>query len=584
LLIPPVQAVLTGLWCGAEFKMSDVKTAEIQSRIANLKAELQTLSLQLAGPEGDEGSERAESREPRRTTAVVSKAPAVSDHAKSRRTLHDLMWQGRWSLAFHLARALEVQNVPGNEFHSSLIRVWTLASQAECRRDQEARQLIQVVLDESEQPGSGTLARQMFEWATLIVLLRSIDPTEVRGFAARFTVPQELPATMAWWNLYIETLSASPRPAAKWMRQPERTAAAEELDHLMLAAPFEPVRLAASCLIMSIRCALRHVQLVSSADERLVLNSELNRATRIRFAENGTATASAGEIERAVCDLATASPGGRAWNVVDGAQIVSGAVERITIDETPGQQQAVEPPTPRANAVMSRLNAAEKSLESAIGADSKSDPPDDNALRRLKRNAARERLERYVARLSSRGNTVDRSTTSAESKPTANREETPTAPEPAPEQAQREPRLLAFVREVEATASAAKRGEPNQAALDKTKSPVNSVSETPGARSDDRRGIHEASVASAFGAEGGWAGPRTATVAGRQADASSIWGIFFNAQAVIVAGLLIIAGAVVAGLGTGLTARTFGDDEVRAEQSTGQGSTAEEVGDFQVTQ
>ncbi|QDT53526.1 hypothetical protein Pan44_15480 [Caulifigura coniformis] len=540
--------------------MSDITTAEIRSRIANLQAELHTLSLQLVGPDVDEQPGPVASREALRAAVVSPKAPdAAPDHARSRRTLHDLMWQGRWSLAFHLARALEVQNVPGNEFHSSLIRAWTLASQADCQRDHEARQLIQVVLDEAEQHGRDALARQMFSWATIIVLLRSIAPSEVRAFANRFAVPQELPATSAWWNQYVETLAESPRPGARWIRRPERNAAAEELDHLMLAAPFEPVRLAASCLIMSIRCAMRHVQIVSRADERLVLNAELNRATRIRFTDNGTAAASASEIEQAVCDLAARAPGSRVWN----------------IDETAGEPPAaelIEPSTDRADVP----------LNSADDAEAKAEPSDESALHKLKRAAARERLERYVQRLESRGNFVAGNAASDEVKPTASLDEVSSTPEPKSEDVPREPKLIAFVRQVESASSAATGAEPQQAAVKNTELPAGFDTDARAMRSDDRRGIHEAAVATAFGVEGGWAGSRPATVAGRPADAGSIWGAFFNAQAVIVAGLLIIAGAVVAGLGTGLTARTLGDADVRKEQPAREGSTADDVGDFQV--
>src|SRR5688572_11439837 len=121
--------------------MADPMTSEIKNRMADLRAELDDLSLQLAC------AQRAETFVMHTAEVPVSALePGLSnqaDHQGSLRTLRDLMWQGRWGLAFHLARALELQGKAGVDFPASRIRAWALASRADRRHDDETLGMIE---------------------------------------------------------------------------------------------------------------------------------------------------------------------------------------------------------------------------------------------------------------------------------------------------------------------------------------------------------------------------------------------------------------------------------------------------------
>src|SRR5204863_2756920 len=105
------------------------------------------------------------------------------DRRNSLRTLRDLMWRGRWGLAFHLAKALEAQGVSEIDFSSSTIRAWTLASQSGRRNEAESLRLAEELLQGSEAAGNKELAPRLLEWAALIGLARGLESSQVRMLA-----------------------------------------------------------------------------------------------------------------------------------------------------------------------------------------------------------------------------------------------------------------------------------------------------------------------------------------------------------------------------------------------------------------
>jgi hypothetical protein len=79
-------------------------------------------------------------------------------------------------------------------------------------------------------------------------------------------------------------------------------------------------------------------------------------------------------------------------------------------------------------------------------------------------------------------------------------------------------------------------------------------------RNEESRRIHEAALANAFSLD-------APTATGRTGEAASPWGMMlFNPQAAVVAGLLVIAGAVIVGLGTGLAAKDLTEVTAPADE------------------
>ncbi len=547
--------------------MSDVNTAEMQHRILTLKAELDALSLQLIAGTCDETALKA--GEPglpvtADETPRAAEGPEFAiDHVPSLRTLRDLMWQGRWGLAFHLARALEAQDAPGLDFHSSIIRAWAFAAKAERCPNGEALELIQNLQSDARRAGNGSLSERIFEWATLIGLLRAVDPNEVRECTAQFVAPGELPATAAWWNHYVDSLTAAPRPASRWVQLPEHQQVLTEIEAFMIDGPAEPVRLAASCLMMSVRNAMRHVQVAGTADKHCVLDLELARSSMVEFAGNGDVVSPAAVVERAVCELAATTPGGRRLVVAETPSKAMPAPEAAVAEilNPLHLMELTEERTPRAEPALSLLESIEDALRTVVHADGEQTTRADESLRAVRREAARARLNRYSERLAARG------------------ADAPPVSIPF--------RTLLVSSELKTGESMTVPGAPMNTDPIPADTPIRMssgrvVSEaSPVVNSDQRRGIHEMAVARSFGNDAGWQTPRSAPVTSRAHDNNSLMDAFLNPQAAIVAGLLVIGSAAIAGLGTGLRARAV------VETPTAGASTdaaAEPVGDFSTVQ
>jgi len=236
--------------------MPDANTSEIQNRITGLKAELDQLSFQLEFVQRSEAAPEALPEAAVVETETTGGVDAPAERQQSLRTLRDLMWQGRWGLAFHLARALETQAVGEIDFRSSTIRTWALAQDGR-RNDAESLQLAEELRNGSDSAEDKSVATRLLEWATRIRLACGVDVSHVGLLTERFSPPEELPAACAWWQDYVVALGSAPRNDGKWMTLPDPQKAVREVDELMLRGELEPTRLAASCLMMSIRRAMR---------------------------------------------------------------------------------------------------------------------------------------------------------------------------------------------------------------------------------------------------------------------------------------------------------------------------------------
>ncbi|HVJ69610.1 MAG TPA: hypothetical protein VM510_16655 [Caulifigura sp.] len=539
----------------AELQMSHEMTADLQSRILSLKAELDALSLRLQSPAPDTTASPAQ---------VVQEEPATpathhGDSSSSVRTLRDLLWQGRWSLAFHLAKALEAQDVCP-DFSSSTIRAWTLAVTAERRSSHEASALIQELC----RPASNveTLADRMLKWAALIGLLRAVDPVEVRACASLFVPPEELAATAGWWDEYVSALASAGRPAAHWLSLPENEPVTAEINQLMIVSVIEPVRLAASCLMMSVKAAMRRVHVASAADARFVLNSELARGTSVMFDENGEVTTPAIDVERAVCDLAASTSNPKPLF----AEASLSASEKRPLPES-----LTEAPTPRAQLALERLEAAEQSLQSVVnGQATENAATTDRTVQDERRVAARERLRRYSERLASRS---------------ISRETIPIRPMRV-EPVGGEMAVVAVAESAGHTSSAMQQGLMSSRPISTTA--IKSLADMPTDRrpdlsSDERRGIHEHAVASAF-ADGGRVSKGAAPTSVRPYNDGSIWNALLTPQAAIVAGLVVIASAILAGLGNGLSASSITTNAAATSTPSPAEHSTADAGDFDVVQ
>lgn len=542
--------------------MSQEKSAEIQNRIQSLKAELDALSLKLqqAAVATDVAADES------LTTETQGKLTREGDSTSSLRTLRDLMWQGRWSLAFHLAKALEGQDVRP-EFASSTIKAWTLAVTAERRSGFEASALIQELCRPAQNTES--LSERMLKWAALIGLLRAVDPSEVRACASLFTPPEELAATSGWWLEYVAALASAARPAARWLSMPQQDLVTGEINQLMIECEIEPTRLAASCLMMSVKTAMRRVHIASVAEARFVLNSELARRTSVTFDENGEVSSSAADVERAVCEMAASSAVTETPLVTEGP-----ATAR---NETIVPESLIEAPTPRAQLTLERLEALEESLHSEVNDNAPTTVAPDETLRETRRQAARERLKRYSERLAARGKspaTIPMRTMSARPETTATASATVASASPvgsapqAPKNDEAPNPVATAVRPIESAATT----EPP--------APTTAASRTVLA-ADDRRGIHENAVAYVF-ADAGRNTGRAAPASVRPNNDASIWTALFTPQAAIVAGLMVIASAIIAGFGSGLSAQSIVTGT--AAESTPKESTTADAGDFQAVQ
>jgi hypothetical protein len=527
-------------------------TSEIQNRITDLKAELDRLSFQLACVQSTATATGFRSAP---ATVPLTRDPVRPQAVRgdSLRALRDLMWQGRWGLAFHLARALEAQGMNEIDFSSSTIRLWTLASQSGRRRESESVRLVEELLQGTGASRDESLAPRLLEWATLIGLARGLEPSELEALNERFTPPEELPATGEWWRRYLAALVMEPRRTGKWAALPDQVAATGEVDELALRSEIEPIRLAASCLMMSIRSAMRYVQVLSTAEERFILNAELARSTSLKFTDDGEISSPAEEVEQAVCEIAQAAQTVMTQDIAatpeDRVSNVSGTVQH---NETPADAQSAS----------NGMEQTQESLESLAGDEQVGAPEGTMPTQQLRQSTARERLERYAERLGVEeaarlalvsNQLVVVSTEGASS-------EGPTAPSAS------EDRVAAAA---EALVAAAEQPSSDEGAESLTAEarPV-SATESPGddiglrqrgeaemlkqvgatARAN-RRGIHEASLATVFGGET----LRNATA--RPANRASAWSVLLTPQAAIIAGLLAIAGAVIVGLGTGLAAK-----------------------------
>ncbi len=549
--------------------MSDVMTAEIQRRIHNLRAELDELSNQLLTQNRDQSKHRdvfAERPECSDPVQADRSGDSEVDHARSLRTLRDLMWQGRWGLAYHLAQALESQGVPMVEFPSATIRTWALVARAERRPSLEARSLSLNLAGHGDSPEAAPLARRLFDWAALIGLLRSVDPSDVRSCAATFLPPAEMPETTAWWLEYVETLATASRPTTRWMQLPEHEQVSTEIDALMIRNSTEPVRLAASCLMMSVRNAMRHVQVVAVADERSILDAELSRLLAIELGPDSAVATSAADIEQAICNLSPETNPGRATVVSEANPTAS--PDSTAVDRAPGQTQLELPmaaATPRAQLAISRLDAVEESLQSAVRDEASPALPLKDAQRKARREAARARLQRYSERLASRNS--DPPLISLPFQPIVAGD----AATAGPRQSSASPgEASTRIAMGEPAGDGPFRSEPASRAADGLRA------ERPAAGFDPRmsqlREIHAASLASAFGTDASGPASRPSAGSHRSMERDSLWGVLMNPQVAIVAGLLLIAGAVVAGLGTGLRARTLVETAAAANAPPGEES------------
>jgi hypothetical protein len=503
--------------------MADVTTSEIQNRITGLKAELDRLSFQLeAEQRGASAPEKPES--PVAGTEARRDAVGPVERERSVRTLRDLMWQGRWGLAFHLARALETQGGGESDFRSSAIRTWALAHDGR-RLEADSLRLAEELRSGVESMTSAPLAPRVLDWATRIGVASGVDGSQVGMLADGFSPPTELSATSEWWRRYVEALRAAPKTAGKWVALPDPQQAVCEVEELMLRGDLEPVRLAASCLMMSIRRAMRHVHVLSRAEERFILNGELAGATTLEFTANGEVASEAGVVERAVCDLAS----------------LASRKQTVVISEF------VQPFKPGVD-------------EAAAGKSATNMP----ALQ-TRQSAARDRLERYAERLR-----VHESVRLAapQDQPVAARADGSNATRLEVNAAQAV--VLPFAAPTNRIEERLAAGplESNDRKRAELPDPV------AGAERDDRRGIHEAALASAFGADG----QRAVSSNARVVDGTTLWAILFNPQAAIVAALLVIAGAVIVGLGTGLAAKDIVESTTPADE--GVEAPAEFAGDF----
>lgn len=583
--------------------MTGVNASELQGQIKNLQAQITELSQQLMIRERVRESARVLEVAPQPEVAAVERTTAHAvessrpDHSRSLRTLCDLLWQGRHGLAFHLTRSLETQRVEGLHFDSTTIRAWALVSQADRRSPEESLGTIDAIFNSqaATEQATDSLASRMFRFAALVGLVGAIDPQDVRGRTARFQAPPELPATGLWWTSYTEFLATAPRRTTQWRPLPEQPGILAELDALMLNGVDEPLRLAASCLTMAVRQAKRHVRTANHVDANDVLNSELSRSTRISFTDRGEALADAVTIERTICNLVSDVQESQAVNIAEGPRTTD-VVENdrncspatSTIVASP--PDAIEPPTPRAQLAMSRLEAVEETLQSALAEESLPpavEPLSEDPVRVARREAARARLQGYSERVSARDGddapaTVPFRTLAIDEQalesvtavihPALSMKDTQSAaPGATPP---RNPSVAILI----PTPETAGARMPVQAPT----SPAN----TETIALNDRRGIHAGSVATAFGTEAGRPSTWAAAPSTRRTDRRALSSILFNPQAAVIACLLVIGCGIVAGLGVGLNASS---NESSSTASTSakveaKASNSEEAGDFQTTQ
>ncbi|HVJ86379.1 MAG TPA: hypothetical protein VM452_12090 [Caulifigura sp.] len=523
--------------------MSDAATAnEIQLRIETLKAELENLSMKVSSVQATDANP-----EPPAATAERRKSPP--EPATSIRRLRDLLWQGRWSLAFHLARALEQQQSIEPDFPPDLIRAWALASRFE--RQEDAASLIADLIAPSTGPES--LGQRMLKWASLITFVRSIDPACVQASVAGFIVPEELPVTAGWWQDYIHTLASTPREAAYWKTIPDAEPVGVELNDLLLHSDQEPTRLAASCLMMSVRNAMRQVQTACAAGSRFILNAELARSTGLAIGTAGDVDASPAEVEQAIC------------------QLPAEAVKPMIL-ERPKKESAAPNQAAITLAVQDHAETVPPSEAKTLKRNALARPT--AAADESRRDAARERLKLYAARLAARRTTP---ATIPFNTVLINQSEFDVAGAPS-------------LAEIAGPAFTADRTADREAhdprpAPQPVHSPVSKSAEaTSAAAGVERRGIHEVAVASAFGGDVPHGNARAALSTGRPQDRQSIWGVLFNPTTAIIAGLLIIASAVALGLSTGLRATHAAGAVPPAEAAPNKAAPAEYAGDFQAAQ
>jgi hypothetical protein len=470
--------------------MTKLIGSDLRSRLENLKTEMEQLSLELLQADRD------------RSASLNASSGSPGEHdgpgERRQRVFRDLLWQGRWGLAWHLARACEAQGDGRLPFTSSMIRRWAIVSPSVRQPEGQARSLLLETLAEMAAAESRSEPRRLLDWATVIAVSRSLSKGLEPAALDRVTMPASLPATSRWWREYVAGLSGR-RQNAIWTAMPVGDDVEQEINELMILSEDEAVRLAASCLRIAIRGSMRHVQVPAAMDEGAILNWELARSTSISLGDDGRPASMPEEIETAVCALAAETPHGRRLMLteMEPNQDESPAVAPSIMMET----EETDESTPAMVLPFSAASSTTPSLLPVVS-EAREEPP---------------RLEPVI----------DVVVGEVESK-----EETVAA---------------------------------RVSATDRVNPPV----------VDPSRRLHEQAVAAAFGVPAAWNAPGPAPAAARVDDNTSLWSAFLSPQAAIVAGLLAITVAIIAGLGSGLRAGTVVDTAPAASDET-----AEAVVDF----
>ncbi len=566
--------------------------AEIQNRIHDLQSQIAQLSSQLLPESIPPAEDCAPGPNPARCEPEIPSDNPAAAHQSSIRILRDLMWQGRGGLAFHLCRALEAQGVTELEFRAESIRIWTLSSRAD-RRCQADSLALASSLQATCRPDD-SLPLRMLNLASMIGLVRGLKAGDVQSATDRFPGVSELPAVNSWWIEYVGMLTTCHQRSAAWRAFPSHDAAKQELKSLALESQAESLRFAASCLMMAIRLATRHVRVSSRTGEKYILNAELARAHAGLFSENGEPTASPAVLEQAICELADEYPHGRTVQLVESTNTDSDSMVATALDGAIVSDSASVTAHPRAQSALLRLDDLEKSLDAALHPVAPPiSPPPSPALcpiREARREAARERLQRYAERIADRqraqqaGKVTIEVTSNSASKPAATTAEielprlasSPPVP-PSPELSAGSSSSTAPVAVVSLVASAATPLALPEATPPEQPPQTGRPLAEPPARS---AGILASSVALALRSDDGtqtW----HPTVTHRRVDSSSLWSALMTPQSAIVAGLLAIAGAMIAGFGSRLAARS--EDFPPAASSQAE-SSSELAGDFSVPQ
>jgi hypothetical protein len=298
---------------------------------------------------------------------------------------------------------------------------------------------------------------------------------------------------------------------------------------------------------------MRYVQVLSTAEERFILNAELARSTSLKFTDDGEISSPAEEVEQAVCEIAQAAHAVMTQDIaVTSEDLVSNVSGTVQDDETPAEAQLAS----------NGMEQTQESLESVAGNEQVGAPEGTMPTQQLRQSTARERLERYAERLgveeaarlvlvSNQLVVVSTEGASSEgpSAPSASEDRVATAAQSLvaaaekPSSDEGAESLTAEARPVSATES------PGDNTGSRQRGEAEMLRQVGATAPADRRGIHEASLATVFGGE------TLRNAIARPANRASAWSVLLTPQAAIIAGLLAIAGAVIVGLGTGLAAK-----------------------------